>query len=358
MSRVLCLVAFFCLISMVAADTIIFQQSYSDQKCTTKVGIPAQIGNASVIIPGNYGGSWIWNCQGDAKRIFQETFTDAAATKLVRIDEQSTACLIAGAGSTQLSCTVSTGGPAPVTFPPSDDWSISTLYMWNNGTGLAPYCDTVGTYTVQSASASGEQHCVPSGFDGKTVTRSSASFCSPNHQYGGAAWYSSKDCSGNAIKFSLSPAAGTCDQGVRSTCGGSSAQFPSSMPDEGIVNYDTKTDKFCQGSFTSASLYAEATCVPTGPSTSEKFTCSGVKYNTTLDGAKLQTFNTVDCTGATITENVQWAVNFDPTHPPTNCMNSDVYTCAFQFGAASSTVVSAISMIVAVFVALVASKQL
>jgi len=124
------------------------------------------------------------------------------------------------------------------------------------------------------------------------------------------------------------------------------------------VNYDTSYDTMCQGDFTSATLLQDGVCTQTDSTSSEKFTCTGITANGTT-GAQFQQFSSTNCAAGTkFYDVIQIAAPFDASAKPTNCWNSQVFTCSFQFNSATTTVVSMVSMIVAAFVALVASKQL
>jgi len=203
---------------------------------------------------------------------------------------------------------------------------------------------------------SGANGCEANSYDGtSTATGSSTNFCSANSAFSGSAWYTSTDCSSGLTKFALAPT-GRCDKGSISTCdSGSASLFPTNMPVAGVITYDQTWDSQCQGAFTGATLY-NAGCIRTGTTSSESYACAA-QTNGTL-GTYSQ-FATKDCTG-TATTRKQWTADFDASVVPQYCevQNTipEVFTCNFVFGAASTTVVSMVSMIVAVFVALVAKK--
>jgi hypothetical protein len=144
-----------------------------------------------------------------------------------------------------------------------------------------------------------------------------------------------------------------CNQGSVSTCSGDAALFPSSIPDVGIVKY-AAADTACSGEFTHAVLFKADTCV-IGQQGAEMFSCATGGVNATA------TYNlysgATSCTGTPVTTTRSSYV-FDPTvTPPPGCQSGEVYTCQFEYGAASTTTISFVTMIVAFFVAFFA-KQL
>jgi len=360
----LCLVAFTCLVSMVMAQyTYITQSLYTDSACLTtpshSIFNSTNVATSGVTFIG-------YNCDTTG-RAFKVQYTDATSFTAYSYSQLGAmACQPSAIGFVTYNCSVTsstTAKPAPISFPASSDgWITSqTWYLASNG-NIADKCNSETaktTYILNSATQSG----VCSAYGTKSTTTPagySMSFCSSNSAYEGAAMFDVADttCVNEPLKFAVGPT-GRCDGGTISTCdAGSASLFPSSMPSIGSVNYD-QADTTCALPFIGASLFMESKCVNDGNGNSEMFVCASQFVNKTIPaGTWSQWSGNTACTG---TANVvtQIAQDFDPSNAaPSNCQNTQSFTCHFEFPAAASTItISFCTMIVAIFVALF-GKQL
>jgi len=360
----LCLVAFTCLVSMVMAQyTYITQSFYTDNVCATTPS--HSILNSTTVTQSGvtYSG---YNCDTNS-RPFSVQYKDATSFTAISYSQiGAMACQPLGGGLfVTYNCSLTsstTAKPAPISFPASTDgWITSqTWYLASNGK-VADKCsgETAKTYILNAATQSGV--CSPYGSTSKTTAAGySMSYCSSNAAYEGSATFDVADttCTTEPVKFAVGPTS-RCDAGTVSVCdSGSASLFPSTMPVIGAVTYD-QADTTCALPFIGASLYIDSKCINSGDGNSEMFVCAGQFVNTTIPaGTWSQWIGNSACTGKATTMVTQIAQDFDPANAaPSNCQNTQSFTCHFEFQAASTITISFFTMIVAIFVALF-GKQL
>jgi len=303
----------------------------------------------------------------DATRLYAVRYSDANCTTASATSAgealvptaYSGACQAFGASFSIKSVIANAAqGPAfPISpFPPSG-WAISTSYVNTTSQRALDVCTPgTGIVTLTSASKPGvcSKHIVP----GTTnVVGSQAGYCSADGSFAGQAVFTDAACTGSNLVRASVRATG-CNNGVSLSCNGVSSTFPSTLPNIGIIQYDNTACTVNPKAAPSVSLYATGATTAIGTCfDSNTFTCQSTSNGTTA------TFSTYAdatgkglCTGSPVYTNTQAAVS-----TACNAATSQVYTCQFVPGglnAASSVSVSAVAMIFAAVLALVASRSL
>jgi len=366
MSKIIfCLAVLLCLAVQANAQATFTTYTYTASNDCTGVNT----NTSTVITKCNYnsadGTSSSTFVNSDATRLYAVRYSDANCTTASATSAgealvptaYSGACQAFGASFSIKSVIANPSqGPAfPISpFPPSG-WAVSTSYVNTTTQRNIDTCSAgTGVVTLTSATKPGvcSKHIVPGT---SNVKGSQAGYCSADGTFAGTATFTDDACTGSSLVRASVRNTG-CNNGVSLSCSGVSSTFPSSLPNIGIIQYDNSACTVNPKNAPSVSLFATgATTANPTCFDSNTFTCQSTNNGTT---ATYTTFS--DSTGqglctTQVYQNTQVAAS-------TVCnSNQQVYTCQFVPGglsAASSVSVSAIAMIVAAFVALVASRSL
>jgi hypothetical protein len=329
----------------------VWDSFYSDDQCNTASFNSTMVNAGSC----NWNGagsdlSWYsYYCSTDGAYVYRVTFDDMNCTTPYQVQQYSTGCDAINHRYRKICSNPQNSPASPVSFPPSG-WATYTSCHNASATGPNPKPVTVCAAAVGDKDVRCMNGAMYSGFCHKVGRQnvgqigSTAAYCAADGSVAGQVFYTDNMCS--TIGMAQYQSTG-CNNGMQITCGSNAASFPDSVPTKGFMEYDRDDCTVDPNNAATTTVFADG-CV-----NSNKFQC--VTVNGTA-AATWTEYNNMDGKGLCTDQTDQY------TQFTGSCVEGRVFSCDITppsgGNSAAAASVSAIVMIVAAFVAMIAGRSL